>query len=211
MPAHQGIVDALIVIVTHVVTAWGYLGVFLWMALSAIVPVPSEVILAFAGRDIAVNHQFNLHAIAFMGSLGNLAGSIVAYGIGAYGGRPFVEKYGKYLLIRHHDIALADEWFQHHGDAIVFWTRMMPLIRAFVSLPAGIARMNFGKFCLYTFVGALPWCYLLTWAGVKLGQHWNVIEHYLHAADAAILVCIVVLLGLYIYRHLKPEAPTAAV
>lgn len=202
----HGISIALVSLVTRIIAHFGYTGVFVGMALSACIPIPSEVILAFAGKETATNPHFAFHLVAWTGAFGNLVGSILAYVVGVYGGRPFVEKYGKYLLIKRHDIDLADRWFQRHGEAAVFWTRMMPVVRAFISLPAGIARMNFARFCVYSFIGGLPWCYLLTWAGLKLGEHWDKISHYLHAADALIIVLLAILLALWLYRHLRPDA-----
>jgi membrane protein DedA with SNARE-associated domain len=202
---HHGIVEALINVVTHVISAFGYGGVFLWMTLeSACIPIPSEAIMPFAGKAIA-DGQFNIHALAFDGAAANLFGSVIAYWVGARGGRPFVEKYGKYLLIRRHDVDIADNWFARHGEATVFWTRMMPVVRTFISLPAGISRMNFGKFCAFTFIGALPWCYLLTWAGMKLGENWSHVSVWLHKADALVLGVLIVLAALWIYRHTRPE------
>jgi len=203
---HHSIVEGLINLVTQVISMFGYGGVFLWMTLeSACIPIPSEAIMPFAGKAIA-SGQFNIHALAFDGAAANLFGSVIAYWVGAWGGRPFVQKYGKYILVRHHDVDLADRWFARHGEATVFWTRMMPVIRTFISLPAGISRMNFPKFCIFTFVGALPWCYLLTWAGMKLGEHWKDVSHWLHKADALVLVVLIVLLALWIYRHTRPDA-----
>lgn len=207
---HPSIVESLINLVTHVIAMFGYGGVFLWMTLeSACIPVPSEAIMPFAGKAIPTG-QFNLHALAFVGAAANLFGSVIAYAVGAWGGRPFVEKYGKFVLIRAHDMDIADRWFARHGEATVFWARMLPVVRTFISLPAGISRMNFGKFCLFTFVGAVPWCYLLAWAGLKLGENWTRVSVYLHKADALILALLIVLLGLWIYRHARPEERASA-
>ncbi len=188
---------------------FGYGGVFLWMTLeSACIPIPSEAIMPFAGKEIA-SGRFNMHALAFVGAFANLFGSIIAYWVGAVGGRPFINKYGKFFLIRNHDVDMADRWFDKHGDATVFWTRMMPIVRTFISLPAGISKMNFPKFCVYTFVGALPFCYLLTYAGMKLGENWTTVSTYLHKADAVVLVILIVLFGLWLKRHLGAEPASA--
>ncbi|MDR3708642.1 MAG: DedA family protein [Capsulimonadaceae bacterium] len=206
---HHGIVESLIGLVTHVITMFGYGGVFLWMTLeSACIPIPSEAIMPFAGKEIA-SGRFDLNALAFVGAFANLFGSLIAYWVGVAGGRPFVQKYGKYILIRQDDVDIADRWFARHGEATVFWTRMLPIIRTFISLPAGISRMNFPRFCIYTFVGALPWCYLLAWAGMKLGEHWTQVSKYLHKADLAILVVLVVMFALWFYRHTRPEPDPA--
>lgn len=147
----------------------------------------------------------NLHVLSWIGALGNLLGSIVAYWVGAVGGRPFLEKYGKYFLIRTRDLDRTDHFFQKYGEATAFFSRVLPVIRTFISLPAGIARMNFARFCVYTFVGALPWCYLLTWLGIKLGDHWDAVGAGLHKADAAILIVVLIMFGLWLWHHLRPE------
>lgn len=201
----HGITAALITGLTAVVTHFGYTGVCVAMAISAVIPIPSEAIMPFAGKEIVVHHLFNFHLLAIVGAFGNLFGSMAGYAIGFYGGRPFVEKYGRYLLIRRHDIDVADSWFQRHGEATVFWTRMMPVIRAFISLPAGIARMAFARFCFYTFLGGLVWSYLLTYAGYKLGEHWEKINRYMHTSDTAILAVLVLLVAIWVYRHTRPE------
>lgn len=196
--------------IIHIVSTWGYAGVFFWMAVgSACIPIPSEVIMPFAGAMIVTQAMFNFHALAFAGALGNLAGSIVAYFVGVWGGRPFLQKYGRYVLIRQRDIEKADRAFERYGEAIVFFGRMVPFIRAFVSLPAGISRMNFVRFCIYTFFGGLVWCYLLTWLGLKLGQHWALLSVYFHKADIVVGVVIVALVALWLWHHLRPEAPAS--
>jgi membrane protein DedA with SNARE-associated domain len=202
----HGIIESLINGVTHVIDMFGYFGVFVWMLLeSACIPIPSEAIMPFAGMQIAKG-RFDLHALAFVGAFANLVGSVLAYWVGSVGGRPFIAKYGKYILIRKHDVDMADRWFDKHGDATVFWTRMMPIIRTFISLPAGISKMNFPKFCVYTFIGAIPWCYLLTYAGMKLGDNWDTVSVWLHKADAVILVVLIVVFIWWIKRHLTPDA-----
>ena len=197
--------------IVHIIAAWGYAGVFLWMAIgSACIPVPSEVIMPFAGAMSVTQGMFNFHALAFAGAFGNLAGSIAAYFVGMWGGRPFLQKYGRYVLIHDRDIDKADRAFARYGEAIVFFGRMVPFIRAFVSLPAGIARMNFVRFCVYTFLGGLAWCYLLTWLGVKLGQNWAMLSVYFHKADIAVGVLLAALIGFWLWRHLRPEAPASS-
>jgi membrane protein DedA with SNARE-associated domain len=206
----HGITEHLIGFVTHIIAMFGYLGVFMWMTLeSACIPIPSEAIMAFAGTH--VGHGFNINMLAFVGAFGNLFGSIIAYAVGHYGGRPFISKYGKYVLINHHDVDLADRWFDKHGDATVFWARMLPIVRTFISLPAGISRMNFPKFCIYTFVGALPFCYALAYAGVKLGEHWIEVSKLLHKADAVVLAVLIVMFALWLKRHLDHSQPAETV
>ena len=202
------IIDA----VTHFIAALGYPGVLLLMALeSACIPIPSEAIMPFAGSLIVTDpaRGFNIHTLAFVGAFGNLLGSMLAYWVGMKGGRPFLSKYGKYVLIRKRDIDKSDAFFQKYGDATALFSRVLPIVRTFISLPAGIARMNFAKFCAYTFVGALPFCYLLTWAGVKLGEHWEQVHTWLQKADVGIGVVLALLFGVWLRHHLRPDPEDA--
>lgn len=178
-------------LVIGMIQASGYWGVFATMAVeSACVPFPSEVIMPFAGFAVSEG-RMALWAITLAGALGNLAGSIGAYLVGAFGGRPFLERYGKYLLISRKKLDLADSWFNRYGAKAVFFSRMMPIIRTFISLPAGVARMNFPKFVIYTFVGAVPWCLLLGYIGVLLGPEWKRIKPYFHILDILVAVVVV--------------------
>jgi membrane protein DedA with SNARE-associated domain len=174
---------------------------------SACIPIPSEAIMPFAGALIKTDpaRGFNLHALAFVGASGNLLGSVIAYWVGHVGGRPFLEKYGRYVLIRKRDIDKTDRFFHRYGDWTVLVSRVLPIVRTFISLPAGIARMNFPKFCLLTFLGALPFCYLLAWAGVQLGKHWEAVRGWLHRFDFAIGAVLLVLFGFWLWHHLRPE------
>lgn len=194
--------------VTHIIAALGYPGVLILMALeSACIPIPSEAIMPFAGSLVVTEpaRGFNLHALAFVGAFGNLLGSIAAYWVGAIGGRPFLEKYGRYVLIRRRDIDKTDYYFQKYGDLTVLVSRVLPIVRTFISLPAGIARMPFLKFCVYTFIGAVPFCYLLTWAGITLGHHWEQVHAWLQKADIAIAAVLLVLFALWLKHHLRPD------
>lgn len=169
---------------------------------SACIPVPSEIIMPFSGFLVAQGH-FNIWIVGFLGAVGNLIGSIVAYEVGLYGGRPFVEKYGKYFLISHRDLNLADRWFLKHGQGTVFFSRLLPVVRTFISLPAGVARMDFKKFCFYTFLGALPWSYALTYAGVVLGHNWSGIRVYFEKFEIIIGILIVAFIVWWIWRHTR--------
>ena len=176
---------------------------------SACIPLPSEVIMPFAGYLVFKSpERFSLFLMGVAGAVGCVIGSIVAYYAGKYGGRPLVEKYGKYVLIRHRDLDRAERWFGKYGDAAIFFSRLMPVVRTFISFPAGVAEMHMGRFVIYTFVGSLPWCYLLAFCGMKLGERWSSIRTYFHGADTIIVIVIVVGLALYIYHHIKPEKPT---
>jgi membrane protein DedA with SNARE-associated domain len=208
------VIEHIITWVTHVIATLGYPGVLLLMALeSACIPIPSEAIMPFAGALInapangmpAPSTHFNFHVLAFVGAFGNLLGSMLAYWVGAIGGRPFIDKYGKYLLIRKSDVDGADRYFQKYGEVTALASRLLPIVRTFISLPAGIARMNFTRFCVYTFIGALPFCYLLTWAGLSLGAHWDTVHVWLHKADLGISAVLVILFGLWLKHHLRPE------
>ena len=160
-------------LILGVISAGGYAGIVLLMAIeSACIPLPSEIIMPFSGY-LAGQGRFSLWGVAVAGAVGCNLGSMVAYAVGAYGGRPFLERYGRYLLLTRGDLAWADRWFARYGEATVFFSRLLPVIRTFIALPAGIARMDFLRFNVYTFLGSLPWCLGLAWLGLKLGEHWE--------------------------------------
>ncbi len=181
----------------------GYGGIVLLMAIeSACIPLPSEIIMPFSGYLVSTG-EMNLWLVGLAGAVGCVLGSIVAYYAGAWGGRPFIEKYGKYILISHHDLDLADRWFQRHGDITIFVGRLLPVIRTFIAFPAGVARMNLWRFNLYTFVGSFIWSVGLAWIGMKLGEHWNTLGVYFHRFDAAIGVILLIAVVWYVRRHLQ--------
>ncbi|MDD2730674.1 MAG: DedA family protein [Candidatus Portnoybacteria bacterium] len=181
----------------------GYFGVFFLMALeSACLPVPSEIIMPFAGF-LVWKGQFSLVAVACWGTAGNLIGSIAAYAVGYWGGRRTIIKYGKFILISEHDLALADGWFKKYGQATVFFSRLLPVVRTFISLPAGIVKMDFKKFCFYTTVGSLPWSLALAYAGLALGENWSGLEKYFHKFDFLIGVFVVLAAAWWIFRHFR--------
>lgn len=199
------LIDILAQFVIRTIGFFGYGGVFGLMLLESCgIPIPSEVIMPFSGFLVAQG-KFAFWGVVFLGALGNLIGSLIAYWIGAWGGRPLIEKYGKYILISHHDLDLADRWFTKHGQLTVFLGRLLPVIRTYISFPAGIAQMEIKRFSLYTFLGALPWSLLFAWLGVKMGNNWELIREKLHNFDLAIALLIVLTIGLYIYRHLKHQ------
>ncbi len=188
--------------ILHTIDRLGYGGVVILMAIeSACIPLPSEVIMPFAGS--LVPQRFSLLMLGLTGALGCVVGSIVAYWAGSTGGRPLIERYGKYILISHHDLDLADRWFNRYGEAIVFFSRLLPVIRTFIAFPAGVARMNVPRFLVYTFVGSFPWCYGLAFAGHQLGRHWEVLSVYFHKFDFAIGASILLGLIWWIRRHLR--------
>jgi membrane protein DedA with SNARE-associated domain len=191
--------------IVNAISSLGYLGVGAMMAIeSACIPLPSEIIMPFAGFLVAQG-KFTLLGVTLAGALGCVVGSIVAYAVGIYGGRAFIEKYGKYILISNHDLEVADKFFNKYGSSAIFLSRLLPVVRTFISLPAGIAKMNFLKFVIYTFLGSLPWCYVLAYIGKKLGDNWDTLGVYFHKFDVVILLIILFGVVWYIRRHLKQE------
>lgn len=197
------IIDVLANFVVNTIHVLGYPGVFFLMLVESCgIPMPSEVIMPFSGFLVA-DGVMNFWAVVLLGTVGNLIGSLLAYWIGWKGGRPLIEKYGKYILISKHDLDLADHWFTKYGNLTTFVGRILPVVRTYISFPAGISKMNIVKFSVYTFLGALPWCIALTYAGVKMGENWELIRQKLHNFDTTILVLVILLIVLYIVRHLK--------
>jgi membrane protein DedA with SNARE-associated domain len=189
--------------IISVISSAGYVGIVLLMSIeSACIPLPSEVIMPFSGYLVSVG-RFKLAWVAVAGALGCNLGSLVAYYVGSLGGRPLVEKYGRYVLITRHDLALADRFFARYGDWAVFIARLLPVIRTFIALPAGIARMNVARFHVYTFLGSLPWCWVLAYAGLKLGDHWGDLRSYFHRFDTVIGILIVVGAAWFVHNRWK--------
>jgi membrane protein DedA with SNARE-associated domain len=186
-----------------VLSSLGYAGVVLLMAIeSACIPLPSELIMPFAGY-LVFKGQLALWGVALAGAVGCVLGSLVAYYVGLFGGRPLVQRYGRYLLISHHDLDLADRWFVRHGDIIIFVGRLLPVVRTFIAFPAGVARMPLAKFVIYTFVGSLIWCWALAWLGQSLGEHWDTLGVYFHRFDEVIALGILAGAAWWIWRHVK--------
>jgi membrane protein DedA with SNARE-associated domain len=198
----------------HLYGAVGYVGVAVAMAIeSAMVPLPSELVLPYAGFLISdpaqlepiTRARWDFWIVVIVATLGNTIGSLIGYGIGAWGGRPFLERWGKYLLIRRHELEIADRFFQSYGPATAFFSRLLPIVRTFISFPAGVARMPLAKFVLYSTLGAIPWSIVLVWAGLQLGGNWVEIRHALQPFDLAIAVVAVLLIALFIWWRLgKP-------
>jgi membrane protein DedA with SNARE-associated domain len=181
----------------------GYSGVVLLMAIeSACIPFPSEIIMPLAGY-LAFTGRFNLYMAATMGALGCNLGSWLAYEVGSYGGRPLVEKYGRYVLLNAHDLEITDRLFHKYGEITILISRMLPVVRTFIALPAGIARMPRLRFHLYTFVGSWPWCFGLAYAGMKLAANWRTLGKYFHRFDAVIAVVIVGGVTWFVWSHWK--------
>ena len=178
--------------VIAVISQAGYPGIVLLMGIeSACIPLPSEIIMPFSGY-LVYTGRFKLAWVALAGAVGCNVGSLVAYYVGALGGRPLAEKYGRYVLVTRHDLELADRWFARYGDWAVFFARLLPVVRTFIALPAGVARMNFLRFNVYTFLGSLPWWLALAYAGLKLGERWTILRQYFHRFDTVILILIVI-------------------
>jgi membrane protein DedA with SNARE-associated domain len=184
---------------------WG--GVVAAMAIeSACIPLPSEVTMPLAGWMLIQAKGFAAwHVVwaGFYGALGCTIGSVFTYWVGAKGGRPVLERYGRYVLISTHDMEVADRWFHRYGEATAFFSRLLPIVRTFISLPAGIARMSFPRFTILTFVGSFIWCVLLAWAGYVFGEHWVEVREAMRPFDIPIAVVLVALFVWYIYRHIK--------
>jgi membrane protein DedA with SNARE-associated domain len=156
--------------------------------------------MAFAGY-VVWEGQLTLLGITLAGTLGCLTGSLIAYGIGAYGGRPLLERYGKYVLIRKNELDRGEQWFAKHGESAVFISRLLPVVRTYISFPAGIVRMDLRKFSVYTFLGSLPFCFAFAYAGVALGPHWHSITRLSRYFNVAVIVGLAVLVGYLIYRR----------
>lgn len=199
---HQ-LIDPILVMIRDMVAQWGYVGVAVMMAIeSANIPLPSEAIMPTAGI-LVQQGKMNVHLAALAGAVGCLLGSIPSYFLGMKGGRPFVEKYGKWILVSEKDLQAADRWVDKYGDWAFFICRMLPVVRTFISFPAGMLRAHFGIFCLFTFVGSLIWCYFLTWVGMKFGENMEMFTDIWHKFDVAIVAVCVAGFGWYLWRHLK--------
>lgn len=189
------------------IDTWGYMAVAILMGLeNACIPIPSELILGFAGYLIYIN-RMTLEMATVAGMIGGMLGSIFAYYVGLWGGRPFVDKYGKYFFIKKSHVDVAQEWFDKYGVKAVFFSRMLPVVRTFISLPAGFANVNIVKFLIYTFIGSLPWTVLILFIGMQLGPGWAVmmeVGHEISLAVAGIILIIVAVLY-WQYRQKKKK------
>lgn len=195
---------------TYNVLQWP--GVIALMAIeSALIPLPSELIMPLAGwlliRDASRPVSFIFAAGAY-GALGNTIGSLVAYGVGIWAGRPLLDRYGRYILLSGRDLDMTDRWFKRSGSWTVFVSRLLPVVRTYISLPAGIARMNLVRFVVYTFTGSFIWSTALAYGGYQLGEHWEQIRNAMRPFDPAIIAIIVILVLLYIYRHIRHARET---
>ncbi|HLX41193.1 MAG TPA: DedA family protein [Ktedonobacteraceae bacterium] len=227
----QNITTAITTVILHLYATTGLAGIVLAMSLeSCLIPLPSEIVMPLAGviigsyytntslKSLGVSGSLqmlgtsatlplwvNLILVAVAGAIGCLIGSIVAYWIGSAGGRPLILRYGRFLLISQHDMDVADHFFARWGSPTAFFSRLMPVVRTYISLPAGISKMSFGKFCLYSFLGSLPWSLLLAYLGTLIGANLDKLSPYFHDFDILIIVLLVVLLALYIWRHVRND------
>jgi membrane protein DedA with SNARE-associated domain len=199
---HQ-FIDPLLQAIRDAVASWGYVGIVVMMAIeSANIPLPSEAIMPTAGL-LVQKGQMDIHLASLAGAIGCLIGSIPSYFLGLYGGRPFVQKYGKWILVSEKDLESADKWVDRWGDWAFLICRMLPVVRTFISFPAGVLRAHFGMFCLFTFLGSWAWCYFLTWVGIKFGENMTVFTDLWHKFDIAIVLVVVGGFSWYVWRHLK--------
>ena len=210
--------DILTTLITNLYVSTGLLGIVLAMAIeSCCIPLPSELVMPLAGIMIVngkllhgTNSLVALLLVALAGAAGCLLGSIIAYIIGYTGGRPLLLKYGRYLLISQHDADKADQFFQRWGSETTFFSRLLPVVRTYISLPAGIAKMPFAKFCIYTVLGSFPWCLLLAYVGTIIGGNLATLSPIFHTFDVVILIVLVVLIALYIRRHIRNDRKARA-
>lgn len=199
----SSILEHLAAIIIAVISGTGYFGIVLLMAIeSACIPLPSEIIMPFSGYLVLAG-RFRLLWVGLAGALGCNLGSLVGYYIGSLGGRPLVEKYGRWLLTTHHDLEMADRFFARYGDWAVFIARLLPVVRTFIAFPAGVSRMNVARFHIYTFLGSLPWCLALAYAGMKLGGRWMILREYFHRFDAGLGIVIVLAAAWFIHNRWK--------
>jgi membrane protein DedA with SNARE-associated domain len=189
-------------VLLNFIDTWGYVAIIVLMAMeSACLPVPSELVFGFAGYLVFLG-RMDFGAAVVAGVVGGLAGSLIAYGVGYYGGRPFVNKYGKYILLSQNHVNGAQAWFDRYGLKAAFFSRLLPVVRTFISLPAGFAKVDFKKFTLYTILGSLPWTILLIYAGRLLGENWSIMESIGHKA-ALLVAGVLLILGIWWLKQNK--------
>jgi membrane protein DedA with SNARE-associated domain len=199
----MGLTELLIQKITFFIDATGYASVAVLMMLeSMIVPVPSEAVMPFAGCLITTG-RFTFLGVAVASTLGSILGSLISYAMGYYGGRPFVTRFGKYLLLNMHDLEVTENFFKKHGSFTIFIGRFIPVIRHLISIPAGAGRMNLMHFILYTTTGACAWNMFLAWLGYHLGNHWELIHKYSKPIDIGMVILILAALIYFIKAHVK--------
>jgi membrane protein DedA with SNARE-associated domain len=204
----EKILGYLFLFISHLVAATGYGGLVILMAIeSACIPLPSELIMPFAGY-LVFQGTMKLLWVATAGALGCNLGSLIAYEIGCYGGRPLVERYGRWILMGRRELDMADRFFKRWGEMAVFIARLLPVVRTFIALPAGVARMPRVKFHIYTFLGSWPWCLMLAYFGMKLGENWRSLGKYFHQMDTVIGVLLLAGFAWFIWSHWQNRLQT---
>jgi membrane protein DedA with SNARE-associated domain len=191
------------------VNSIGYWGIFLGMVLeSACIPIPSEVIMPFGGYLVSTGH-LNIIGVILIGTLGNIVGSLIAYAVGLWGGSRFINRFGKYVFLSKKHLESAESWFDKRGEITVFISRILPAIRTFISLPAGIARMNLVKFLTYTAIGSIIWSGILTYVGYALGKNWDNIQSILHPIAYLVAAIVLVIIVFLIVKVIKSKKESA--
>ena len=189
--------------IVSVVSAGGYWSVLLLMAIeSACIPLPSEIIMPFAGY-LVYRGELSLLGVSVAGAAGCVVGSMVAFVVGARGGRPAIERWGRWVLLSQHELEIADRWFARWGRSAVFFARLLPVVRTFIALPAGIARMDVWPFIWLTFAGSLPWCWALAYAGVMLAERWQHVREALHGLDMAVAAAVGLGIAFVIWHRVR--------
>jgi membrane protein DedA with SNARE-associated domain len=193
--------------ILSVISTWGYAGVVVCMTIeSACIPLPSEIIMPFSGY-LTTTGRFTLWAVALAGAVGNVFGSWIGYWMGSVGGRPLAERLSRWRLVRVEEYDRADRWLRRHGLQVAFWTRLLPIVRTFISFPAGAARVPFARFTLYTFLGSYIWAFALAWIGAVFGEHWESIRGVWRGFDLVVLLALLALLLLWLRSHFKHARP----
>lgn len=210
---NEKLIGLLVQFVTQVIDFGGYAGIIALMGIeSACIPLPSEIIMPFAGYIVYLGHM-HLFWAATVGAIGCNAGSAVAYWIGAKGGRPLVERYGKWVMMSHHDLDRMTIFFDRYGSITVLVARLLPVVRTFIAFPAGIAKMSQTRFHLYTFVGSWPWCFGLAYAGMKLGEKWHTdprFYEWFHRFHLVVELVLLALLVWFVWSHVNRNRANAA-
>jgi membrane protein DedA with SNARE-associated domain len=197
----MGLTEFIVHYATTIISKTGYLGISFLMTLeSMFMPVPSEAVMPFAGF-LWFEHKFTFWGIVLASTLGSIIGSLISYYIGAYGGRPFVRKFGKYFLLNEHHLEKTEQFFKKRGEITIFISRFIPVVRHLISIPAGFGRMNLAKFSIYTIIGAGLWNAFLTWLGYHLGSNWETIRKYSEIIDIILVILIIAVIVLFIYKQ----------
>lgn len=187
--------------ITSTISHLGYPGVVILMAIeSAAIPLPSEVIMPFGGF-LVLSQRFSLFGLAIAGAIGSVIGSLITYAIGFYGGRPLISKYGRFILLNQHDLELTEKFFKKFGNVSTFLGRILPVVRTFISIPAGIGKVSLPPFIFFTFLGSFVWSYFLAWLGMKLGENWQILENYFRKFDLAIVILFILIIIYWLKRH----------